>query len=147
MYPVIRKILAIVVGWFSGSFINLGLIQLGHIIFPIKNIDTNDMDSLAQVMPTLTGEFFIFPFLAHALGTLAGALVAGIIVEKRKMRSALIVGALFLLGGIMVNYMIPGPIWFTALDILVAYIPMAWLGGKMAIKLAEKIKWKKNKAM
>ncbi|WP_411768736.1 hypothetical protein [Winogradskyella sp. A3E31] len=144
MYPVIRKILAIVVGWFSGSIINLGLIQLGHIIFPIKNVDTSDMDALAQVMPTLTGEYFIFPFLAHALGTLAGALIAGIIAENRKMTFAMIVGALFLLGGIMVNYILPGPTWFTALDIIVAYIPMAWLGGKMAIKLAEKIKWKKN---
>ena len=74
---------------------------------------------------------FIFPFLGHAVGTLVGAVIAAVIASNKKMRMALIVGVLFLLGGIAVNIMIPGPIWFTATDIIVAYIPMAFLGGKI----------------
>ena len=27
--------------------------------------------------------------------------------------------------------MIPAPAWFIALDLIVAYIPMAWIGGRL----------------
>lgn len=47
---------------------------------------------------------------------------------------ALIVGVLFLIGGVSMVAMLPSPMWFNALDLIVAYIPMAFLGGKLAIK-------------
>ena len=37
------------------------------------------------------------------------------------------IGAFFLLGGVAASFMIPAPGWFIALDLLAAYIPMAWL--------------------
>ena len=116
----------------------MGLIQIGHKLFPMEGIDPTDMESLANLMPTLGFEYFIFPFLAHALGTLVGATIAGFIAVNHKMNFALVVGGLFLLGGIMVNYMLPGPTWFTITDIVLAYIPMAWLGGTIAINLSKK---------
>ncbi len=138
MNPIVRNILAVIAGWFGGSMINMGLVKLGHMVFPIEGIDPNDMDALAAVMPDLTTEYFIFPFLAHALGTLAGAIIAGLIAFNHKMKFSLAIGGLFLLGGIMVNYMLPGPTWFVAVDILLAYIPMAWIGGKVALKISGK---------
>jgi len=136
MNPIIRNILAVVAGWLGGSAINIGLIQIGHMLFPIEGIDPSDMDALAEVMPTLGFEYFIFPFLAHALGTIVGTAIASFIAVSHKMKLSLVVGGLFLLGGIMVNFMIPGPIWFTVADIIFAYIPMAWIGGKIAAKLS-----------
>ena len=136
MNPIVKNIAAVVAGWIGGSVINMGLIQLGYKIFPIEGIDPNDMDALAAIMPSLGPKYFIFPFLAHALGTLAGAVLAGWIAATHKMKFSLGVGALFLIGGIMVNYLLPGPTWFAVLDILVAYIPMAWIGGKIAINLS-----------
>ena len=132
MNPIIRNILAIIFGWFGGSAVNMGLIKIGHKLLPIAGIDPNDMDALVDVMPTLEFKYFIFPFLAHALGTLSGATIAGLMAASHKMKFSLGIGGLFLLGGIMINYMIPGPIWFAVTDIVVAYIPMAWLGGKLA---------------
>jgi hypothetical protein len=35
---------------------------------------------------------------------------------------------MFLLGGIANVAMLPAPLWFSALDLLLAYLPMAWLG-------------------
>ncbi len=134
---IIRNITAVIFGWAAGSAVNMGLIQVGHQLMPVEGLDPSNMEQLALIMPTLESKYFIFPFLAHALGTLVGALIAGIITATHKMKFALSIGGLFLLGGIMVNYLIPGPIWFTALDILVAYIPMALLGGKFAMKLAK----------
>ena len=132
MNPIIRNILAVIFGWLGGSAVNMGLIKFGHKLFPIAGFDPNDMDAIAEVMPTLEFKYFIFPFLAHALGTLSGATIAGLMAASHKMKFSLGIGGLFLLGGIVVNYMIPGPTWFAVVDIVVAYIPMAWLGGKLA---------------
>lgn len=134
MSSIIKNILSVIVGWFVGSAVNMGLIQIGHTIFPIEGIDINDIEALADVMPTLGFEYFIFPFLAHALGTLIGAAIAFLIAASHKMKFAFVIGGLFLLGGIIVNYMLPGPPWFTFADIIFAYIPMAWIGGKLVEK-------------
>ena len=138
MHPIFKNISAVVLGWLVGSSMNMGLIQMGLYIFPISGIDPNDMDAFAEVMPALGFEYFIFPFLAHALGTFVGAIMASMIAESKKMKFALYIGGLFLIGGIAVNYMLPGPTWFAVADIVLAYIPMAWLGGKIGVKLALK---------
>ncbi|MBQ0787373.1 MAG: hypothetical protein KBT69_07730 [Oceanihabitans sp.] len=138
MHPILRNILAVIFGWFGGSLINMSIIQLGNKLFPIEGIDPNDMNALAEIMPTLEVHHFIFPFLGHALGTFIGAIIAGLIAFNHKMKFALAIGALFLLGGIAVNYMLPGPTWFAVADILIAYIPMAWLGGKIATRKSNK---------
>ena len=138
MNPIVKNILAVIAGWLGGSAINMGLIQIGHKLFPIQGIDPSDMEALAEVMPTLGFEYFIFPFLAHALGTLVGAAIAWWIAASHKIKFSLGIGGLFLLGGIMVNYMLPGPTWFAVVDIIFAYIPMAWVGGILAEKMLSK---------
>ncbi|MFD2891248.1 hypothetical protein ACFS5J_04385 [Flavobacterium chuncheonense] len=138
MKPLLKNILAVTAGWIGGSIINMGLLQIGHFLYPIHGVDLNDMDALAKIMPTLEVKHFIFPFLAHALGTLTGAILAGIIAVRQKMKFAIVIGMLFLIGGIMVNSMLPGPIWFTFLDIVVAYIPMAWIGGIFAERISSR---------
>lgn len=136
MKTIVRNILAIIIGWFIGSFVNMGLVETGHTLIPIEGLDPNDMNALAKVMPTLSAKYFIFPFLAHALGTLLGAIVAGWIAASHKMKFSLAIGVLFLLGGIVVSFMLPAPIWFIACDIIIAYIPMAFIGGKIAKKIS-----------
>ena len=136
MKTTVRNILAIIIGWFIGSAINMGLIEAGHTLIPIEGLDPNDMKALAKVMPILSAKYFIFPFLAHALGTLIGAIVAGWIAASHKMKFSLAIGVLFLLGGIAVSFMLPAPIWFIACDIIIAYIPMAFIGGKIAKKIS-----------
>jgi hydrogenase-4 membrane subunit HyfE len=74
---------------------------------------------------------FVFPFLAHALGTLVGALTAHLIAASRRSVFAYVIGGLNLAGGIAASFMIPAPTWFIALDLLVAYLPMAWLASKL----------------
>ncbi|WP_117881743.1 hypothetical protein [Aureibaculum luteum] len=134
MNPILRNVLVVIAGWLGGSIVNMGLIKTGNKLFPIEGIDANSMTALAEIMPNLEPKYFLFPFLAHALGTLIGAVVAGFIAVNNKMKFSLAIGGLFLLGGIAVNYMLPGPTWFAVVDILLAYIPMAWIGGKIALK-------------
>jgi hypothetical protein len=92
------------------------------------------MEGLKSALPMFEPKHFIFPFLAHALGTLVGAWVAARIAANNKMRLAIGIGILFLVGGITNALTLPSPVWFTILDLGLAYIPMAWLGGKMAIR-------------
>jgi len=77
---------------------------------------------------------FILPFLAHALGTFVGALLAAIIAATHKMKFALSIGIFFLVGGIANVFMLPSPIWFTVMDLVGAYIPMGYLAGKLVVK-------------
>ena len=135
MNNTLRNILAVVLGWFAGSLVNMALVQLGYYIYPIPNIDTNNLEALANVMPNLSSKHFIFPFLAHAVGTLVGAFITALIVLKYKVRFALVIGTLFFIGGIIVNMMLPAPTWFKAVDLLLAYMPMAFAGGFLAKSL------------
>lgn len=83
-------------------------------------------------MSLLELKHFIAPFLAHALGSFVGALVAALIAVSHKMGIALGIGAFTMLGGIIAVLMIPAPLWFVAVDIIFAYIPTAWIAGKLA---------------
>jgi hypothetical protein len=49
---------------------------------------------------------------------------------------ALVIGLLFLLGGIASVFMLPSPVWFTAVDLILAYIPMAFLAGKLGSNMS-----------
>lgn len=51
------------------------------------------------------------------------------------MNYAIGVGIFFLLGGIANVYLLPSPTWFAIVDLVVAYIPMAYLGGKLALRV------------
>ena len=132
MNPVIKNTLAIILGWFIGSVINMSLIELGYIIFPIEGLDINNMEALSKVYLTLEYKYFIFPFLAHALGTLVGAFTTFLIATKHKIKFALAIGIIFLIGGTVMTFVISSPLWFIITDLLLAYIPMAWIGGKLA---------------
>jgi hypothetical protein len=45
---------------------------------------------------------------------------------------------LFLIGGIVNVFLLPSPTWFSIVDLVGAYIPMAFIGGKIGKKLFSK---------
>lgn len=97
------------------------------IVPPPAGVDVTDPESLSQGIHLFEPRHFVMPFLAHALGTLVGALAAFLLAATRKATMAYGVGAFFLVGGVAASFMIPAPGWFIALDLVVAYLPMAWL--------------------
>lgn len=132
---MVRNILAVIIGIIVGSIVNMGLVVVGSNLIPAPaGVDVNNLESLKAGAHLLQAKHFIFPFLAHAAGTLVGALVASLIGVSSRMILAFIVGGLFLLGGIAASFMIPAPLWFIALDLILAYLPMAWLGYKISGK-------------
>ena len=137
MPNVVRNVLAILAGIVIGSVVNMAIVKFGGFLIPLPpGVDVSNPESLAKAMPLFEPRHFVAPFLAHALGTLAGALAAYLIAATRRAQMAYLIGALFLVGGVAASFMIPAPGWFIALDLLAGYIPMAWL----AIQIGARIK-------
>lgn len=130
---MIRNIIAVVVGILAGGLVNMGIVTLGPTLVPLPpGADMSTMDGVAAAMPMMEARHFIVPFAAHALGSFVGALVAALLAASHKMGIALGIGAFTMLGGIIAAVMIPAPLWFEAVDIIFAYIPTAWIAGKLA---------------
>lgn len=132
MNPILKNGVAILAGAILGSMVNMAIILIsGSIIPPPPGADNTTMEGLKASMHLFQPQHFIFPFLAHALGTLAGAFIAVKIAASHKLVIALVVSTLFLIGGITNVILLPSPVWFSVLDIVVAYIPMGLLAKKL----------------
>nr|WP_315233584.1 hypothetical protein [uncultured Flavobacterium sp.] len=135
MNPIIKNILAILTGIVIGSLVNMGIIMIsGSIIAPPEGADVTTTEGLKASMHLFEPKHFIFPFLAHALGTFVGAFLAALLAGTHKMKFALSIGVFFLLGGIASVFMLPSPTWFTVVDLVGAYIPMAYFAGILVVK-------------
>lgn len=133
MNKIVKNVLVVLAGIVTGSIVNMALVNVGPHIVPLpEGADISTMEGLRDSMVLFSPINFLFPFLAHALGTLVGAFTVAKLVSNHKMRYALGIGVFFLLGGIAAVYQLGGPSWFILTDILLAYIPMAYLGGKLA---------------
>jgi len=138
MPNLLRIVLAIIAGIAVGTGVNIALITLSpSLIPPPAGVDVNDPESLKKAIHLFEPRHFVMPFLAHALGTLAGALAAYLIAATYKTQMAYVIGAVFLLGGVAACFMIPAPVWFMALDLLAAYLPMAWLGIRIGTRMKQ----------
>lgn len=131
MNPIVRNVLAVIAGILIGGFVNGMLVTFGASLYPPpEGVDPNNIESIkANLDKYSTGQLLV-PFWAHAIGTLVGAFITALIATvNRKIVLALLIGAFFLLGGITMVAMVGGPTWFIVLDLLIAYLPMAFLGG------------------
>ena len=135
MHPTFKNVLAAVVGLVVGSMVNMAIVMVsGDVIPPPEGADVTTMEGLKASIHLFQPKHFIMPFLAHALGTLVGAILAAAIAATHKMKFALAIGALFLCGGIANTFMLPSPMWFNVVDLTFAYLPMAYLGGTWALR-------------
>lgn len=134
MNPILKNSIAVVTGIVVGSIVNMALISVSSsVIPPPEGADVTTMEGLKASIPLFKPVNFIFPFLAHALGTLTGAFLAAKIAAAHPMKFALAIGFFFLLGGIANVVMLPAPMWFNIFDLTAAYLPMAYWSGKLAL--------------
>lgn len=128
MPRILRNILAVLAGIVLGSVVNMAIISFGPmLIAPPAGVDLSSAEGMARTMHLFEPRHFVTPFVAHALGTLVGAFLAYVIAASHKNALAWAIGVLFLCGGVMASFMLPAPAWFIATDLLLAYLPMAWL--------------------
>lgn len=138
MSNVLRNVLAVLAGLVIGSVFNILLITISPMVIPPPaGVDVTNPESLSKAIHLFEPKHFIMPFLAHAIASLVGALVAYLIAASYKVPLALLIGIIFLCGGVAASFLIPAPVWYIALDLLVAYLPMAWLGTKVGARVKQ----------
>jgi hypothetical protein len=138
MPKLVRNVLAVLAGVALGGGVNMALVMVSPLLIPPPaGVDVSNAESLAKAIHLFEPRHFVMPFLAHAVGTLAGALAAYLIAATYKARMAYVIGAVFLCGGVAASFMIPAPIWFIALDLVAAYLPMAWLATRMGNRMQQ----------
>jgi hypothetical protein len=134
MHPILRNILAVIAGLIIGSTVNMVIIGISNsIVPPPEGATTTTMEGLKESIHLFKPIHYLMPFLAHALGTFSGALITVLIATpKQKKKLALAIACWFLLGGIIMAFMLPSPTWFIVLDLALAYIPMSVIANKIA---------------
>ena len=128
MSSIIKNVLALIGGGLVGMTANMGLIITGNQLIPFSD-NINPLNAMNWEI-----KYFIFPFLAHAIGTLLGAFIAAKFSESYHMLFAICISIFFLSGGISMVVILPAPIWFIVIDLVFAYLPMGWLGWKISNK-------------
>jgi len=127
-----RSLLACLAGLVLGSVV-IGVVEfVGHQIYPPPaGIDPRDPESIRRAMETISMGALLVVLVAWAIGSVVGGLVAARLAPRQPMRCALIVGAMLLLAGIANLIMLPHPLWFSIVAVLL-FLPAAWLGGRLA---------------
>ena len=132
---ILRNILVVLGAILVGSLLNIGTLLLGNVVVPLPaGTDPMDPESLAAAMPLFTIWHYVFPFLAHAIGTLVGAWIAARFSTSRPRVFALGIGCWFMLGGLINAYTLPGPVWFEVADIVLAYLPTTLLAARLGTR-------------
>lgn len=133
MKPWLRNTLAVLAGVLLGGILNSAIVSIGPMVIPLpEGASVDSMEAIRESIHLFSPVNFLTPFLAHALGTLLGAFVAAKLAATHARRLALGVGVFFLVGGISAAAMIGGPAWFIVADLVLAYLPMGYLGAVLA---------------
>ena len=130
--PILRSVLAVILGIVLAGFLIWAVEGIGHRVYPVpEGVDLTNPQAVAAFIDEAPLGALLFVILAWGVGTLAGGWLAAMVAGRSATLHALIVGAVMLAGGIMNMVMIPHPPWFWILGVLV-FLPAAWLGARLA---------------
>lgn len=135
MPRVLRSIAAVVAGFVVASAIMMVVeFTNGRLIHPdlAKAAEgMKDPQALRELLASAPVSAFLVVLFGWIAGGFAGGWVAARMAPSNRMRHALILGALLTLAGIANNLMIPPPLWFWVVSVLV-FLPAAQAGGGRA---------------
>ena len=143
MNPILRNILAGVAGAIVSVPVNSSLLAplarltgAPQLPPPPEGLSLAEVrDLYAPMIAAFEPQHFVGPIIAHWAGALVGAFVAALLMSGRKATTPLVVAGISLIGGIMMAWLTSSqPWWSMSLD-LVGYLPMGWLGWKLAMRL------------
>ena len=128
---MVRRITGVVVGLIAGG-LGVFLIEgISSFMYPAPpGFDWQDREAVRQFVVALPAGAFLIVLAAHGIGTFLAGFTCAAIVQERWLAGPIIIAALLLLGGISNLLMIPHPIWFATVDVLL-YIPAALAGGRI----------------
>ena len=84
MKPILRNELAGVAGVLLGGAVNMAIVLVGpYLVPPPPGVDVTNSEALGQSIHLFEPRHFAAPFLAHAVGTVAGSFVAYLLAASR----------------------------------------------------------------
>jgi len=127
---MLKRVLAVIVGLIAGGILISLVEMVSNYVYPMPgDLDTSDLDALAEHIANLPIGAFLMVLLAHMVGGFGAGFVAAKIGGSRG--PALVVGGLLFALGAITIAMIPHPLWF-AVASLACYFPCAWVGASAA---------------
>lgn len=124
----VRNIFSVVLAIGVAAIVGSAIVILGHSIIPVpEGIDTNDIDSLRSNFHLFELKHFLFPLLAHALGTFAAAYVVSRFAGSHHLFLSLGLGIIFMLASLALSFKLGHWPLIGIIDI-VQYIPVSFLG-------------------
>ena len=128
--------LSIFCGLLLGSIINMSIIEIGNSMITLpEGTDNSSIEGIKKTIHLFQFKHFIIPLLAHSLGSLTGGFVSAWMAPINKLLIAIMIGMFFMIGGAVMVFELPSPIWFNVIDLTFAYLPMAWIGHRIYYRL------------
>lgn len=129
MNPKLKTALAVVAGIIAGGIV-IAVVETITTEKPPEGLDFNNKEQMAEYVKGLPFKAFAYLMLAYFLGSVAAGYVANLLARSADYKPALIAGfGLFVFGSINL-FLIPHPLWFSAVSSLL-YFAGAWIGGRL----------------
>lgn len=138
MTPIVKNILIFIGALILGMAANMLLLLAGMAVFPVEGMNEMTPEAIQEAFDA--GKFstihFVIPIIAHSLQTFIAGLICGrFTVKTNSMLWAMAAGVVSLIFGIMNLAQVAHPDWFGPVDLLVSYLPMAYIGGKLGMRM------------
>lgn len=130
MNPMVRSILAVIVGMLVAFVLIVCVEMLGMRVYPPPaGMDPANLESIKAAMAQIPLGALLFVLLAYTVGSVAGGWVAARFAPSAKLMHAMIVATLLFGAGLMNLMTIPHPPWFWVVSSVIYYLG-AWSGAK-----------------
>jgi ABC-type lipoprotein release transport system permease subunit len=134
---VLKSIAGVIVGFFAASVI-MTIVETinGRVLHPAlaKSAEgVTDREVLRGIMAAAPVSAFLVVLAGWILGSLVGGWLAARIAGRAGVAHGLVLGALLTMAGCANNLMIPPPLWFWVVSVLV-FFPAAYAGARAAAR-------------
>jgi hypothetical protein len=125
-----RSIVAVVVGAIVGAAVILGLQYLSSLVFPLPaGTDPSDPESMAAAVAKMPVGALLALVFCYLIGTTVGAAAGARVSPSHPLLHGILVGLVFLAGGIANFLAIPHP-WWVIVASSVAFCVAPFIGAK-----------------
>lgn len=125
---MLNRITPVLAGCAAGIAVIFVMEFISHAIYPLpEGLDPNNPEHLKLILTNAPIGALIMVLFAGFSGGLAGGIVAALFDKNNKTKRAIAVGVVLTVLGIINLMMLPHPVWFMIINVMV-YISGAYLG-------------------
>ncbi|MGZ4033770.1 MAG: hypothetical protein ACXVPU_10250 [Bacteroidia bacterium] len=132
----VRNTLSVIAGVIASVIIIFIGEAIAHNLFPLP-ADISTPEALKKFIAAVPASFHLYILANYAVGCLIGGTIAAWIAEDKKMTKAITLGGLFMGIGLFTLVSVGHPAWVIIVS-LFAFLPFAYFGGLIGIKLSKK---------